>query len=88
MAIEIGVREFKNGASNFIDRVADGEVITVTKRGKPVARVVPAGMHPGIAQLVAEGKAHWNGRTPELPQPIRLRGEGPLASDYVSQGRR
>ena len=88
MVNDVGVREFKNGASRFIDRVEAGEVLTVTRRGKPVARVIPASMPSGIAQLIADGKARWSGRRPELPGPIRLRGEGPLASDYVSEGRR
>ncbi len=85
---EIGVKEFKNGASRFIDRVEAGEVITVTKRGKPVARVFSADIPTGVAELIATGRARWNGRSPALPTPIRLRGEGPLASDYVAEGRR
>jgi len=88
MGAQIGVREFKNGASHFIDRVQAGEVLTVTRHGKPVARVVPAGMPTGLAQLVAEGRVRWSGRQPSLPAPIELRGDGPLASDYVIEGRR
>lgn len=88
MQTEIGVREFKNGASQYIDRVEAGEILTVTRRGKPVARVVPAGMPSGISELIGAGKARWNGRRPTLPTPVTLRGEGPLASDYVIEGRR
>lgn len=88
MHIEVGVREFKNSASRFIDRVEAGEVLTVTRHGKPVARVLPAGMPLGLSVLVGEGKVRWNGRKPALPAPIKLRGDGPLASDYVSEGRR
>jgi prevent-host-death family protein len=88
MQTEVGVREFKNGASRFIERVEAGEVLTVTRRGKAVARVVPAGMPAGISELIGAGKARWNGRRPTLPKPIELRGDGPLASDYVIEGRR
>lgn len=88
MQIEVGIREFKNGASHFIDRVEAGEVLTVTRRGKAVARVIPAGMPPGISELIGAGKARWNGRRPSLPEPIELSGDGPLASDYVIAGRR
>jgi prevent-host-death family protein len=88
MASEIGVREFKNGASRFIDRVEAGEVLTVTRRGKPVATVMPAGMPAGLARMIAEGRVRWSGRKPTFPEPIRLRGDGPLASDYVLEGRR
>lgn len=88
MLTQVGVREFKNGASRYIERVEAGEVLTVTRRGKVVARVIPARMPPGIAELLGEGKARWNGRRPDLPTPIKLRGEGPMASDYVIEGRR
>lgn len=85
---QVGVREFKNGASRYIDRVEAGEVLTLTKRGRAVARVVPVAMPAGIARLVGEGRARWSGRAPQLPAPIRLQGSGPLASDYVREGRR
>lgn len=88
MESEVGVRELRNGASRFIERVEAGEVITVTRRGRAVARLVPAGMPSGIAELIGTGKARWNGRRPTLPEPIELRGDGPLASDYVIAGRR
>lgn len=88
MQTQVGVREFKNGASRFIERVEAGEVLTVTRRGKAVARVIPAGMPPEISELIGAGKARWNGRCPTLPAPIKLRGERPLASDYVIEGRR
>ncbi len=84
----IGVREFKNGASRFIDRVEAGETITVTRHGRPVARVVPVGMPPGIERLVDRGRARWSGRALRVPEPVRLEGDGPLASDYVREGRR
>jgi prevent-host-death family protein len=88
MQSEIGVREFKNGVSRFIERVEAGEVLTVTRRGKAVARVIPAGMPPGISELIGARKARWSGRRPTVPKPIVLRGDGPLASDYVIAGRR
>ena len=39
----IGVRELRQNASRYLDRVAAGEVIEVTQRGRLVARIVPAG---------------------------------------------
>ena len=87
--IEVGVRDFKNGASGYLERVEAGEVITVTRRGKPVARVVPAQLSPAVARLVAEGKLSWSGGKPRLPfSRVRLSGPGPTAADYVSEGRR
>ena len=38
---EIGLREAKAHLSELIDRVEHGEVLTLTRHGKPVARIVP-----------------------------------------------
>lgn len=86
MATEVGVREFKNRASSYIERAEAGEVITVTKRGKPVARLIPAGISPGLARLIAEGRVSWSGGKPELPtRRIKLKGPGPTMADYVNE---
>ena len=38
----VGAFEAKAKLSELLDRVAQGEEVTITKRGKPVARLVPA----------------------------------------------
>lgn len=88
MAESVGVRELKNQTSRLIERVEHGEVLTVTKRGKPVARIVPAGTPKGVARLIAEGRLQWSGRKPRLPKPTPLRGTGKSAAEYVAEGRR
>lgn len=88
MSTEVGIRELKNGLSDFIDRVEAGEIVTVTRRGKPVARVIPTGISPGMARVVADGKVRWSGRKPRLPKPVALRGSGKTAAEYVAEGRR
>lgn len=37
----IGVRELRQNASRYLSRVAAGELIEITERGRPVARLVP-----------------------------------------------
>lgn len=37
----VGIRALKQNASEVIRRAAAGDVITVTDRGRPVARIVP-----------------------------------------------
>jgi prevent-host-death family protein len=41
--IEIGAFEAKNTLGALLDRAEHGEEILITRRGKPVARLVPAG---------------------------------------------
>jgi prevent-host-death family protein len=43
MADSIGVRELRQHASRWLDRVQGGESFTITDRGKPIARLVPLG---------------------------------------------
>jgi prevent-host-death family protein len=38
----IGLRELRQNASKYIARVARGETVEVTQRGRLVARIVPA----------------------------------------------
>ena len=39
---EIGVFDAKNKLSELLDRVAQGEEVVITRRGKRVAKLVPA----------------------------------------------
>ena len=51
----IGIRELRQHASRYLARVAAGETLEVTDRGRPVARLVP--IHTDVwADLVASGK--------------------------------
>jgi prevent-host-death family protein len=84
----VGIRELKDSASSIIDRVEEGEAITVTKRGRPVALIVSAATPPHLAALVAEGKVRPSEGRRYLPKPAKLRGAGKTAADYVAEGRR
>lgn len=39
---DIGAFEAKNTLGGLLDRVAQGEEITISRRGKPVAKLMPA----------------------------------------------
>lgn len=81
------MRELKNSLSRYLRRVRRGEIIVVTDRGAPVARLVPAGMPEPIARLMAEGRVTWSGKAFLQPErPIRPR-PGPPFSRYVSEDR-
>ena len=86
----VGIREFKKRLSEFLRRVADGERITVTDRGRPVAVIVPPESSPGdeaLARMVREGLARWEGgRPPVARRTYRIRGK-PI-SDTVIEDRR
>jgi prevent-host-death family protein len=43
MSEAVGVRELRQNLSKYLDRVKAGESLTVTERGREVARLVPSG---------------------------------------------
>jgi prevent-host-death family protein len=88
MSKTVGIRELKNNASRIIERAEAGEPITVTRRGKPVATIVSATRSPGLAALIANGTVRPGNGSRFLPKPVKLRGSGPTAAEYVSEGRR
>lgn len=50
----IGVRELRQHASRYLARVAHGETLEVTDRGRLVARLVPVATSPW-ADMIASG---------------------------------
>jgi prevent-host-death family protein len=78
----VGIRELRQQASAVLRRVVNGEIIDVTDRGRPIARIVP--FRPGVLdQLVAEGRA-----TEATHDLLYLMTEGhlPVTSDTASSG--
>jgi prevent-host-death family protein len=84
----VGIRELKDKASSIIERVEEGEAITVTKHGRAVARIVSTTTPPHLAALVADGTVRPSEGPRHLPRPARLKGTGMSGADYVSEGRR
>jgi prevent-host-death family protein len=77
----IGAFEAKNTLGSLLDEVERGEEITITRRGKPVARLVSAEGVPSRAQAraaVEEIKA--------LRKGVTL-GDGLTLRDLIDEGR-
>jgi len=50
---DIGAYEAKTHLSELLDRVENGERITITRYGRPVAELVPAGDSPAVTTAEA-----------------------------------
>ena len=74
----VGVRELKNRLSRYLRRVADGERITVTDRGRPIAVISPPTQTPEEERawaMVREGLAKWGGGKPRgSARPAKIKG--------------
>lgn len=83
----IGVRELRQNASKYLRRVAAGETIEVSDRGRPVARILPI-TSAGWDQLVAEGRIRLaDGDLRNLPPPLPIPDGIPPPSELVSRMR-
>jgi len=83
----VGIRELRQNASAVLRRVAAGEVVEVTDRGRAVARIVPMHEESRLGQLLAEGR--MSGATGHLldVKPIApIRGK-PLLSKTLADMR-
>jgi prevent-host-death family protein len=63
----IGVRELRQHASRYLARVANGEAIEVTDRGRPVARLVPV---PGAGDALTELMRSGRLKAPEIDDDL------------------
>lgn len=50
--MDVGVRELKQHLSEYLDRAARGQIITITERGHPKVLLVPL---PGGGDRLADG---------------------------------
>ncbi|QCI79272.1 type II toxin-antitoxin system Phd/YefM family antitoxin [Hankyongella ginsenosidimutans] len=57
--IEVGSFEAKNTLSALLDRVAKGEEVVITRRGKPIARLVGVQDADRRAQARAAAQNCW-----------------------------
>lgn len=77
----VGAFEAKTHLSELLDLAAMGERFTITKRGKPVAMLVPLDEEPRMT--VEEAMAAMS----EIRSRVTL-GEGLTARDLIEEGRR
>ena len=84
---EAGIRDLRDHLSRYLTRVQAGEELTVTDRGRPVARLVPVDSTSIFDRLVAEGLV-VPAVTRERGRPTtRIAATGPV-SEFVAEQRR
>lgn len=85
--VEVGVRDLKNKLSRYLDDVANGTEVTVTDRGRPVARLVRVDAAlDHLSDLIAAGVVQpAQTRTRRLPRRITAAGS---VSELVADQRR
>lgn len=84
----IGIRELRQNASKYLRAVRRGEIVEVTDRGEPVARLVPIRQESNYERMVAEGRIRpGKGDLLEVIDPVEPEpGQRPL-SEVVTEMR-
>ena len=80
----MGAYEAKTHLAELLDRVEGGETITITRHGKPIAKLVPASggvARPDVRKAVEEMKRFREEHGPLL-------GPGFTIRDLIEEGRR
>jgi prevent-host-death family protein len=80
----VGSYEAKTHLPQLLERVEHGETITITRHGKPVARLVPAAAsvpRPDVAATIAAMAQFQEQEGPTLGGKITIR-------DLIDEGRR
>jgi prevent-host-death family protein len=84
---QIGIRELRQNASEYVRRAEAGETIEVTDRGRPVAVLGPRPELTGFDLLVAQGRVRRaTGHPSELPPPLpAVPGARPLSEIIIER---
>lgn len=67
---EVTIRDLRNRGADVLERVSRGEILTVTRDGRPVAELRPLSRQPAAAAVLLE---RWR-RLPAV-DPWRLRSD-------------
>jgi prevent-host-death family protein len=81
MTVEIASRDLRNNTAGLLRRVAEGETIVITRRGKPVADLVPHKERSGrwltpseVMEIreIASGDPTWGAELAEMRASDKL----------------
>lgn len=79
MSTSVGAFEAKTHLSALLQRVENGEVVTITKHGRPVARLVPVDTDAGVRD--------WHAFWQEVDEDLVSLPPGSSIKDDIEAGR-
>lgn len=69
----VGIYEAKSKLSELVEKAEAGEVVTITRRGKPVAKIVPAKATPEVDRSAVVDDIIAFSKTIKLKKKLTLR---------------
>lgn len=83
----IGVRELRQHASRWLERVRQGESFQVTDRGRPVAMLIPLASMSVLDRMAAAGEVTPATGSVLDVEPLATERGSPSASDILREMR-
>ena len=96
MKTTAGIHELKAHLSAYLRKVKDGETVTITERGAPVGRIVPAEeeetdertLEEKMQALQDAGVLRWSGKKLPPREPVAENKSDRMVSDLLLEDRR
>lgn len=82
---QVPIRELNQDTAGVLARVEAGESLEITNRGKPIARLVPAGVPDEVSDLVAAGRMIPASRRGPFVMPTLKAPVGADAGELISR---
>jgi prevent-host-death family protein len=84
----IGIRELRQHASRYLDRVKSGETVEITERGQLVALLVPPEpARRARERLIADGRLRPSSGALRLPERVKVDGTSEAVLDELREDR-
>lgn len=83
----VGIRALQQNASQVVARAAAGEIVEITDRGRPVARIVPVRVSMLDALILAGEATPATAHFADLPPPLPADPTRPTLSELLQQAR-
>ena len=89
--VRVGVRELRDGLSEYLARVKKGERIEVTQRGEAIALLLPLPnadqTASALLSLVLRGAVSWSGGKPRGAETLLVMRGRPLSATVLEDRR-
>ena len=83
---EVGVADLRRELKGWIDRAQAGEEVVITDRGRPVARLVGAGVPSVLERLTAQGRVSRPAQERPAARSLpRIEAQGPVSEHVTAE---
>jgi prevent-host-death family protein len=85
----VSIRELRAHLGHYLRLVKEGATVLITERGRPIGRIVPAGLptEDRLQTMVAAGLVSWSGRPLPPTTPVATTRGQQMVADLLLEDR-